>query len=260
MKRVALIYFVVILSIGKLFGQTDSLFESQEYQSTLSVNTNIPGVKIFIDSNYIGKTPIYRAVVTSGIHKITAVLLNGFRWNEDVYIDSINIPTNGHVDKQIYISESSRILTEPFNAIVYKNDSLIGRTPLNIDDLGIDVKIRFMLEGYYDSTVVNSFEGDFPKVFLQPLPAPDGKKRSMFLDSDGSNKLLPLYIAGSASIISGITAAYSKIQADKLYKEYRTTKNNQLLDRVKRLDTVSGISLVVSQVSIAILSYLLFNQ
>ena len=260
MRQIALFLGAIILLIGKSFGQTDSLFKSQDSQSTLSVNANIAGVKIFIDSNYIGVTPINCAVVADGIHKITAASFHSSKWNNEVYVDSINIPSNGHIDKYIFISKPTKIITEPFNAMVYKNDSLIGKTPLSIDDLRRGAKIKFKLDGYRDSTIINSSQEFLPKVFLQRLQIPDGKRGSVFLDSDGSDKLLPVYITGGTAIISGITAAYCKIQADKFYKEYQITKNKQSLDRVKRLDAVSGISLAVSQVSIAILSYLLFNQ
>lgn len=260
MKNLFLILCSIFFLVGMSFGQADSLNEPRRVQSTLSVNLDYSRLKIYIDSTFIGVTPIESAIVVSGIHKITATTFHSSQWNNVVYEDTINIPLNRHVNKYIFISKPIKILTEPFNAMVYKNNLLIGRTPMTIDEWERDMKIQLTLDGYRDSTISNVTNEYIPKVFLKQLTLPDGISKPIFLDSDRSNKLLPVYIAGGTALVSGVTAAYCKIQADKFYKEYQSTQNSQLLDRVKRLDAVSGISLAVSQVSIAILSYLLFNQ
>ncbi|MBI5021601.1 MAG: hypothetical protein HZB59_09205 [Ignavibacteriales bacterium] len=260
MKNLFLILSSTFIMIGMSFGQADSLNEPRRVHSTLSVNLDYSQLKIYVDSTFIGVTPIDSAIVASGTHKITAATFHSSQWNNVVYEETIDIPLNSHVNKYIFISKPIKIFTEPFNAAVYKNDLLVGRTPMTIGEWEKDMKIKLTLNGYRDSTISIVTNEFLPKIFLQQLTPPDGKSNPIFLDSDGTDKLLPVYIAGGTAIVSGVTAAYYKIQADKFYKEYRSSKNNQLLDRVKRFDTVSGISLAVSQVSIAILSYLLFSQ
>ena len=52
----------------------------------------------------------------------------------------------------------------------------------------------------------------------------------------------------------------NKIKADRYFDEYMRTADPGRLDRVHKLDVAAGIALVVSEVSLAASTYLLFTR
>ena len=61
----------------------------------------------------------------------------------------------------------------------------------------------------------------------------------------------PLYLVGAGTILAGVASATAKLRSDKLYEQYVAEwnddgiKNETLRNEVRRLDTVSAISLVL---------------
>lgn len=75
------------------------------------------------------------------------------------------------------------------------------------------------------------------------------KKNESFFSSTTFKILL-----GSATVLGGV-AAYFKIQADKRYDDYLSSKNQSTLDEVNRLDLYSGISFGLLQINFGYLIY-----
>ena len=75
----------------------------------------------------------------------------------------------------------------------------------------------------------------------------------------------PLYIVGAGTILAGVTSAAAKLHSDKLYQQYLDelemtgVQRGSLRNEVRRLDTVSAISLVLSQLGLAYISYTLLK-
>jgi hypothetical protein len=61
-------------------------------------------------------------------------------------------------------------------------------------------------------------------------------------------------------ILSGVTSAYFKDQANKEFDRYLQSKNPSSLSTTNRLDREAAISLVISQISFVVLSYLLLRE
>ena len=73
-----------------------------------------------------------------------------------------------------------------------------------------------------------------------------------------------LYCVGVGTILSGITTVSAKLRSDKLFEQYQneleaSEKKSELRHEVRRLYTISAISLVLSQLGLAYISYTLFT-
>lgn len=83
----------------------------------------------------------------------------------------------------------------------------------------------------------------------------------VFLNStvfnSGASKL---YLAGGATILTGIAAAYFKIKADNRYDEFVGTDNGQLLNESKSLDTAAALFLAATQIGLAFFIYYLLSE
>lgn len=162
--------------------------------------------------------------------------------------------------KRAKIRKQLRIISEPFGAGVYEGDSLLGSTPIFFDEPSWAVCLKFKLEGFHDTALAVGQGSQPPAVFLRPINFNGEKTGSFFLDPEDDDELLPVYVAGGTAIISGAAAAYFKIRADRLHSQYKSTIDQEKLATIRRFDKISAVSLIVSQVSVAVLSYLLLSR
>jgi len=69
-----------------------------------------------------------------------------------------------------------------------------------------------------------------------------------------------LYIAGGATVVTGVAAAYFKIKADNRYDEFLGTDNVLLRNESKKLDTAAAFFLVATQIGLAFFIYYLLSE
>jgi hypothetical protein len=66
--------------------------------------------------------------------------------------------------------------------------------------------------------------------------------------------------AGTAMVVSGIAAAYYKDQANRQFAEFLATGDANTLDSTHSFDRKSNAAFVVTQLSFALLSYILVSD
>lgn len=74
------------------------------------------------------------------------------------------------------------------------------------------------------------------------------------------NGTFRLYLTGATAIISGATAAYFKIKADDRYQAYQLRGEQALLSETNRLDAVSAVALIATQVSLGLFTYFILSE
>ncbi|MBI5475279.1 MAG: hypothetical protein HY964_00915 [Ignavibacteriales bacterium] len=245
-----------LLAQQSVFPQTDT---SDANRTEISIHSNIPA-EIFLDSISIGITPIETYKISPGTHHIKAISLPCSNSNQNIYLDTINLSSGVSLKKEIELHRGSAIHTEPFGANLFFNDSLIGTSPFILPDLKDGSVLKIKRPGYSDTSIFLSENLSITKILLQPVFKKGEAGHSEYLINNGAKSTLPLYISGGTAIAGGVAAAYLKISADRLYNEYRMNQNDETLSKVKRKDTISAVSLIISQVSLVIFSYLLFSQ
>lgn len=149
-------------------------------------------------------------------------------------------------EKLYYSNEDSLILlkTIPHDVYVYSNDSLIGHTPLKINQNFS--KLILQKDGYEQKSIELKDVPYQPVVYLNYIGST--KQESFF------NRPVFKYLLGGIFAL-GAATAYFKIKADKNFEDYEFSGDRKFLDKTKRYDTISGITFGVLQVNFGILIY-----
>jgi hypothetical protein len=246
---------------ASLFGQTPP---STDSLNTVSIRTDPPGADLFIDSMYVGKSPVNQSGIQQGVHRIRAFAPSVFSWNATVVEDTLQIVSGQHVEKRLVLARTYNVQTEPAGGTVLLNDKPVGVTPLYFigsSELAGNLTIR---KRGYDSLVVpfNEFKERSVRLRLRPIdlssnPPMNGDLRGPDLVATDH---WPTYVSGITMIVSGVTSAILKDKANREFDSYLLTKNPATLSNTNRLDRGAAISLVVSQISFVVLSYLLLSE
>lgn len=151
----------------------------------------------------------------------------------------------------------------PQNAEVYVNNDLVGNTPLYFvwGDSVFPKQVRVTLRGYSD--YVDKVESPeelhktytlIPKKGVQTL---DPVSRDKQLYFEKQRKLVPIVISSVFSLGAGAAAYYFKSLAIDYRNIYEQTGEQWALDKKKKYDLLSGISVVVFQAGLGALIYFL---
>jgi hypothetical protein len=227
---------------------------------TISVRCTLDSVRVILDTTYLGLTPIENFMVSKGIHILRFIHPENNIWLHPALIETVAINPSEHIEREVLFPSNCIITSDPFGAIVRHGDSILGTTPILLSTTSEKYLIRLLKNGFKEIETVLPLNLGKLHVDLERLSNTSSTTSSMTLMKGQSEVSVPIYIMAGATVISGATAAYFKIKADRFSTDYRQTNSNATLSKVRRLDLVSGISLAASEISLFLLSYLLFSQ
>jgi|SRR5690554_4433254 len=232
-----------------LFLLTGFIFSSlaQDCKGLLIINSDIDDSEIYINDKPAGKGNL-KIELEPGVYNITVKeenkIWNGKSFSEKVIIEECNHQTlNFNFNDEIYLD------TNPQDAAVFSNDSLIGYTPLYI--AGSLNNLQLKKPGYASKSIsLTNYNEDVP----------------VSLDFTGTTKELSFYekdlfkylLAGI--VVLGGTTAYFKLKADKKFEEYENTGDPALLKKTEEYDLISGITFTALQVNFGVLIYFFLNE
>ncbi len=134
--------------------------------------------------------------------------------------------------------------SSPQDAYVFQNDSLIGNTPIFVQNRITNFTLR--KKGYADMNIL--FDQIKPGQIF-PLNFVGFEKEKSFYEKD----IFKILTAGI--VVLGATTAYFKLEADNKFKEYENSGNNNLLDETRKYDLISGITFAALQINFGLLLY-----
>lgn len=166
------------------------------------------------------------------------------------------------------IIKSHYINTFPQNANVFVNDTFKGMTPFRYFDLlKVGDVIKIKLKGYREeSLIIQSSDELLNKNFvLQSLnPGKNNNKNIVFenknINFNQKRKLIPIIISGLFTAASAFLSYNFKAKANDYYDDYQRTGDNSFLDKTKKFDLYSGISIGTFQISLGFLIYFLLIE
>lgn len=254
----------VVSDTVKLSAVSDSLTASDTVKShRLSISSNLDFAKIYSDTQFIGMTPLEDYILKEGNYKLKIINPKSLQdWQNDN--QTIDLFINKDTTVNIIFNYFYFINTNPYSAKVFKEDSLIGETPLRFfreNELTGNLLIRkknykdyfFDMSGYNYSTGANIKLN--PKG-LEEINDLVYKDRSTQFNTKRS--LLPILGTGAVSIASAILAFNYKNIANDEYDRYLLFGNEERLQESKNNDTYFAVSIVVMQAAVAGLIYFLF--
>ena len=269
MKRALLISLMMVVLCQRSFAggkkpdsatmQSDS--STIVLRATISIHSATEGVRVYIDSQFVGTVPFDSLSIAAGLHVLRFVHPQTVQWLRTTIEETLSLHAREHISRTIVFPETSFIISEPYGAIVRINGTIVGETPLYFSQNEILTFVTLSKNGYCEMTIPFS---NSMSVVLQPLdssPTAIGTTTmSPFLSENQSKSSLPVYLTTAATIVAGAAAAYFKIKADNAYGDYRRNGDLNSLEIVHRNDRASGISLVICEVNLLALTYFLFSR
>lgn len=237
-------------TISRTFGQAGSL----------TIHSRPDSLRIYLDTLFLGMTPLNEVPVAAGTHTLALFHVADKRWSAFAYAETLVIREGEHVTRELSLPTIYHLVTDPYGASVFLDDSLLGLTPLYLF-AGPEAKMfKVTKAGFEEQLVPVGGDATEVRVALKPLPGAPPTRSSLFLSSDESNNPLPIYLSTGAAVVSGVAAAYWKTRADSYYADYRQSGDPSTLDHVRHFDLLSGIALVTSEISFLLLTYQLISR
>lgn len=259
MTKFSLILFVLFSS--SLFGQSNPATDSA---GTVSIATEPPGADLYIDTIYVGKAPIKEIRMTAGSHTVRAFYPSMFSWNAVVTHESVSVANGESIEKRMKVGEAITVQSDPSDGIVRYEGRMLGSTPLYTQftsPLAGDLMIEH--EGY-DSLRVPTAEIKKGLIRVK-LHSRTGGEGSVPGDWLVTNESAPTdhwltYASGATMIVSGVASAYLKDRANRHFDAFSLTNNPADLSRTRTLDRQAATTFIISEISFAVLTYLLLSD
>ena len=227
----------------------------------VSVTTDPSGADLFLDSLYLGKTPLVNVVVPAGTHAVRVVYPSAFSWNALAKVETVHVAAESHLNRIIELGTHAVITTDPEGGRVMYQGVELGRTPLFLRrSAKVTGELTVEKEGYIPQKVLLAAARPSTSIRLQAMPETLAHASPEILpanyDLSGTDNWVT-YTSVSSMIVSGVLSAHFKHQANKDFDAYLLTKDPALLNSTRRLDNWAAVTFVLTQVSFAVLTYVL---
>ena len=196
-----------------------------------------------MDDSLIGNGKNVVAKLSKGSHRIK-VVENNHRWDAKVFVNTINLQNCRDTSLSFKFLSDILLNSNPGNAAVFSNDSLLGYTPLSIP---LGLKSMVLKKSGYESKQINYSA-------LNPLKPVELNFTGEYEDGTFFNKTLFKILLGSM-IALGATTAYFKLQADNYFDDYQFSGDQSLLDKTHKYDLISGVTFVALQINFGLIVY-----
>lgn len=257
MKKMLIVGLFALCSgaLGQVPAANDSL-------ASISIVTTPVGADIYVDTVFIGKSPLRNVSMAKGRHLLKAYYPSVFSWNPRIVVDSMEVVEGANPEKQVLMGTYLRVHTDPAGSTVTVGGGIAGSTPLYLQSPGILQENLFISKPGFDTLVVPVGEQNagYIRARLNPKAGlPRGTVPGVASGSPTTDHWLT-YASGGTMIGSGVLSAYLKDRANKEFDRYMISKDPGSLSLTRKLDKGAAAALVVSQISFVILAYILLSE
>jgi hypothetical protein len=236
------------------FGQSNS--------TEISITSSPTGAEVFVDTAYAGITPL-SIELSAGKHLLKAAYPSFRDWNAVSVADTLFSSPGAILKKHYSFGGATLIDSDPSSAHLSNRQVRLGTTPYYYHSASANDTLRVDKNGYLPFLLItDAGMNPWQRIQLEPISGiqPD-MPRSVFFNGEISNGRNPFLAiaAGTAMVASASTAALLKNQANEAYDRYLVTREPHLKDRTDRLDVYSTISIVLTEISFAVLAYVLLD-
>jgi hypothetical protein len=228
--------------------------------ATISVQSLGSPFDVYDRIAYLGSTPLVNARIDTGIHVMRYVPRLQNSWQPAVEQETLHVKAGDSIVRTFVPPAVRKVSSEPYGAKIYAGDSLVGETPALVALNPMVRTLRLVRRDYAEANVPIPDSGADLHVVLIPDVAGNGGAGTEFLANPHPGSNFPVYATAGVSVLAGVISAVCKIRADSYYDEYRNTGNAARLQAIHRLDTISGISLGIGEVSLGLFTYLLLTR
>lgn len=221
---------------------------AQDCNASLKIYSDIDNVNIFINDSLAGGSKNFATEIEPGNYVVKA-LENSAKWDSKAFIDTINVKDCSEISLTYFFRNEVLLDTDPRNAVVFREDSLIGFTPL-------------LVNPQFDMLLLQKTDYLSREIFPSDLN-PGNKIKLEFIGKEKSESFygstLFKILAGTALAL-GAATAYFKIEADNKFDEYKITGDPELLEQTDRLDIISAVTFVALQIDFGLIIYFFLSD
>lgn len=260
-KHSIVIIWVMLFGLAAQ-GQTIKIDSPEHLMGLLVVRSNVSGASVYLDSLFLGFTPLERSDVPPGVYHLRVLHPNRRSWYRESITDTVELRPDERLEYEVAFEYVYRVHSIPYGARIFHENAFKGETPsvLRTRDL-LAGNIHLTKEGYEDAMFdLSRWNGGIIKLALTPRRGVGQRVDPLDVESSEIRHKTPILISGIVGIVSGVAAVYFKQEADESFSEYQRTLDPKLLSRTDRYDTISGVSLVALEISLTSLAYLLLSQ
>ena len=229
----------------------------------LTITSNLDQAKIYSDTMLIGTTPLSDYNIKEGDHKIKIVNPKSLQdWQNDNRTLELKISKDTSIN--VMFKYFYYLNTIPYNADVYMNDTLLGKTPLRFfEDTELKGSLLIKMKNYknysYDLRNYDFTTGANITLKSKGLETVNDlvyKDRSTQFKT--KRNIFPILGTAAASVFTAVMAFNYKNIANSEYDKYLLRGNPQNLQESQNNDVYFAVSVAVMQVAIGGLVYFLF--
>ncbi|MBI3586512.1 MAG: PEGA domain-containing protein [Ignavibacteriales bacterium] len=248
----------------KLFFLCSVLFASIAF-GQMNILSEPSGADVLIDSAFVGKTPLRGLALSEGRYVVKVFYPSIFAWNSLVKVETVQVSLVGSTEKFFELGGLLAVNSVPPGGRVTYQGSELGTTPLYVRSPSrFNGELLVQKEGYNEERVALNAQATTPLVVrLQPKQFGEGVIPADVLSGDhgmGVSNHWLTYTSGASMIVSGVLSAYFKDKANRDFDGFLQSNDPGLLSSTHRLDRWASITLVISQISFAILAYVLLSE
>jgi len=236
-----IIFFLLIIS----FSNTSF---SQDCRAKVFIQTDLDSAKLLINDKFIDHGKNFVAELSLGVHSIY-IVENLWKWNSKSIKDTLYITDCSELNLTYYSHSTNLLDSDPQDAYIFKEDSLIGFTPL-------------LLEQSSGEFILKKPDYQSKNISLQQI-SPGEKPELQFIGEERNESFygsLWFNVLLGTAIALGATTAYYKLEADRSFDEYQVTGNPELLEQTDKYDVISGITFVALQIDFGLILYLFLSN
>jgi hypothetical protein len=219
---------------------------AQDCKAELKLSSDIDNTEYYLNETRVGEGMNLTIQSDTGSYILTA-RESGNIWNPLTLSETVDIIDCGEYKFSFLFSSVLYLKSEPSDAYVFRNDSLLGNTPLYISRGSGTV--RLVKPGYRDAET-----SGFDLNNIINLEETGKRNGTSFYERN-----LFKYLIGGLVVLGG-TTAYFKLEADKKFDRYQLTGSDSYLKDTKRYDLISGITLGALQINFGLLLYYFLSE
>jgi len=220
----------------------------QDCKANVTIQTDVEKVNLFINDTFEGEGNTFNLLLDPGKYKIR-IVEDFKKWNANKLEDTLRIDNCNNLIFNYTLRNEILLDSNPQNVYVKESDSLIGFTPLLLEDNFQTLSLQ--KPGYADEIISNQEVSAGVKPELEFIGQIKGES---FYESTLFKILL------GTAIALGATTAYYKLEADKNFDEYQVTGDPVALEQTDKYDLISGITFVAMQIDFGLILYLFLSD
>lgn len=241
----------------------DTIASDSSVYCRLTVTSEPESGQIYIDTVLTGVTPLTDHIIKKGRYKIKIINPKSPQdWQNDNQTFDLNIDKDTSIN--VKFSYFYFIRSNPYSARVFKDDTLLGETPLRFfreKELtgGLIIRKKNYKDFRFDLSSYNFGTGADITLIPKGLETVnDIVYKDRVTQFKTQRSLFPILGTAAISVASCIMAFNYKNIANDEYDKYLLRGNSQNLEESQNNDTYFAVSLVVMQAAVAGLIYFLF--